>query len=373
MKVINQKFNILSALGIILVVGGHSGHNFISQFPVYSFHMPLFIFISGYFFYAQNFQTFLKKKVHHLLVPFLLWNAFYGILINWFSSEGFTQIGHASLGLKSLLWDPFTTGWPFVFNGPAWFVGTLFLVQLLYWGLHRLSGNHPLVMGAVASGCYLFSLYLTFHGWSSWSAHAGIGIERVLFCLIFYYLGSMYRTYLEKNMKFSWKRTLGIIAGLFCINYLLIHLVTKSIAYNVHQMKFFTPSYWLPLVVACTGICLYMQFAEIIVGKVRNHTLFDFIGRHTFSIMMHHQFFFWLLNTFFYWLSLHNAKLAGWFDTKQYMTEIYYQIKTPLPKEDYLYLLIGLCGPLLCCWIYDTYLQKSCRIVLRYIGLYREQ
>lgn len=358
MEHINQKFNILSALGIILVVGGHCSVNFIHQFPVYSFHMPLFIFISGYFFHAHDFRTFLTKKVKHLLIPFLLWNAFYGVIINWLAMEGWTQIGHAPLSLKSLLWDPFTTGWPFIFNGPAWFVGSLFFVQLLYWFLYKITGNRVLIIGIIAILSYFLSLYLTFHGWSSWGNHAGIGIERILFFLIFYYLGGIYKTYIENRSVFSIKNALLVIFSCFLINELLRNTINAGIAYNVHQMKFPAQSYWLPMITACTGICLYLQFANFIIYKVRNYHILNFIGRHTYSVMTHHQFFFWLTNTVLWFTAQHNLQLLTYFDYKKYMTEIYYHIDTPYPREDYIYLLAGLCGPLFCCWFYDRFIQQ---------------
>lgn len=48
----NKKISFLQTFGIILVVLGHTGSNsetipYLSKW-IYSFHMPLFIFISGY-------------------------------------------------------------------------------------------------------------------------------------------------------------------------------------------------------------------------------------------------------------------------------------------------------------------------------------
>ena len=56
----NEKMMILSCIGIIIVVLGHTGNAFelaSSIFPYYSSHMALFIFISGYFYddkYEKN-------------------------------------------------------------------------------------------------------------------------------------------------------------------------------------------------------------------------------------------------------------------------------------------------------------------------------
>ena len=49
----NREFRVLSAVGIILVVAGHLGYNLFDLgglFPYYSFHVFLFLFVSGYFY-----------------------------------------------------------------------------------------------------------------------------------------------------------------------------------------------------------------------------------------------------------------------------------------------------------------------------------
>lgn len=58
---INMQFCILSALGMFFVVDGHLNNSYLDiggLVPYYSFHMPLFAFISGYFY---------KKGSEHLL------------------------------------------------------------------------------------------------------------------------------------------------------------------------------------------------------------------------------------------------------------------------------------------------------------------
>lgn len=76
----------LSIWGIVLVVLGHSGmaepqiepHVTVLKGWIYSFHMPLFFFISGFLFSYTNINThnidakkFIVKKVERLLVPYL--------------------------------------------------------------------------------------------------------------------------------------------------------------------------------------------------------------------------------------------------------------------------------------------------------------
>ena len=66
----NIPFCLLSVLGIIFVVDGHLNHSFFDiggLIPYYAFHMPLFVFISGYFFRMKEGESlwrFAKRKFH---------------------------------------------------------------------------------------------------------------------------------------------------------------------------------------------------------------------------------------------------------------------------------------------------------------------
>lgn len=319
--------------------------------------MPLFIFISGYFFHAYDFRTFLTKKVKHLLIPFLLWNAFYGILIQFLFNSGFTKIRYTT-DLSAFLWNSLICAWPTAFNGPSWFVIILFWSQLLYWTIHKITRGNVVISGCIVAIAYLLSLWLTFHGYSSWMHGAGIGIERILFFLLFYYAGGIYHAYIEKESNFCWKNIFTKIIICFSINIIILHFIEKKITYNIHLMSYPVQNYWLPLITACTGIYLYMQFSRIIIEKVKRHQILDFIGRHTYSVMTHHQFFFWITNTILWLIAQHNEQISKWFDYQKYMTNVYYRINTPYPGERFIYLLMGLCGPLLCCWIYDRFIQQ---------------
>ena len=55
----NKEFRILSAIGMILVVAGHLGFNVFDVgglFPYYSFHVFIFLFVSGYFYKKEAYN-----------------------------------------------------------------------------------------------------------------------------------------------------------------------------------------------------------------------------------------------------------------------------------------------------------------------------
>ncbi len=107
----NKIFRILSAIGIILVVAGHLGYNLFEigdLFPYYSFHVFIFLFVSGYFYKKEaeeRIGSYILGKCITLLVPYFLWNLFYGILTNILHGAGFA-IGEP-LSFKTLFLSPF--------------------------------------------------------------------------------------------------------------------------------------------------------------------------------------------------------------------------------------------------------------------------
>lgn len=82
-----EHFDILKGIAIFLVVLGHCLQTFTPDWQnnnialaIYMFHMPLFIFISGYFFYPSvkklSLKDFIIKKFIHLYLPSLFWGLF---------------------------------------------------------------------------------------------------------------------------------------------------------------------------------------------------------------------------------------------------------------------------------------------------------
>ena len=131
----NREFRILSAIGIILVVAGHLGYNVFDVgglFPYYSFHVFIFLFVSGYFYKRESkdhILSYLRRKCVTLLLPYFVWNLLYGILAHVLHRAGFT-IGQ-ELSLYTLFVAPFDGGHQFMYHFSSWFVPVLFLLEVL--------------------------------------------------------------------------------------------------------------------------------------------------------------------------------------------------------------------------------------------------
>lgn len=63
-------FDIMKFFGIIMVIAGHMTHYF--QGVIFSFHMPLFFVVAGYFYHAKSIRDSFVKNVKHLVYPYIL-------------------------------------------------------------------------------------------------------------------------------------------------------------------------------------------------------------------------------------------------------------------------------------------------------------
>lgn len=84
----NKQFMILSAIGIIQVVMCHLAPDVKLTgyiFPYTSFFMPMFVFISGYFYSVKKEEHIFKtiwEKFKKIMLPFLIINLCYGMINN---------------------------------------------------------------------------------------------------------------------------------------------------------------------------------------------------------------------------------------------------------------------------------------------------
>lgn len=119
--------DIAKGLGIVLVVMGHNDFALISPFfhkLIYSFHMPMFFFMSGMFFNPDiPIWTFICRRFARVLRPFV-----FTLLLIYFMSISFSKTGilEATRRLfKALYGNGYYIDWV-----QLWFLPHLFIVSL---------------------------------------------------------------------------------------------------------------------------------------------------------------------------------------------------------------------------------------------------
>lgn len=122
-----EYLDIARGIGILLVVLGHNDFAALSPFfhqVIYSFHIPLFFFLSGYFVDTSlSFFDYSKKRFHAVLKPYL-----FTIVLIYFTSVSFEKMSFqtAIVRITKALYGSID----YIDWGQLWFLPTLFVVSL---------------------------------------------------------------------------------------------------------------------------------------------------------------------------------------------------------------------------------------------------
>lgn len=153
-NIINKRdylFDNLKALLIFLVVLGHCIGAYVYKsnllkslyFFIYLFHMPLFVFISGY--YSKNIEKCKKNAVNNIAIPYIIFNTIWYIFI--------------SMMTKGIVFSFANPGWT------LWYLLSLFCWRISLKYLIKIKYIIPIsIIGSILVGCidiYEFSISRT--------------------------------------------------------------------------------------------------------------------------------------------------------------------------------------------------------------------
>ena len=130
-----EYIDIAKGIGILLVALAHADVTLFSPYLhrlIYSFHMPLFFFLSGYFFNPEiSFFALLKKRFHTILKPYLV-----TIFLIYMISLSFTNMRFAT-AIGRIAKSLYATG-HYIDWVQLWFLPSLFITSLFSFLLYRL-------------------------------------------------------------------------------------------------------------------------------------------------------------------------------------------------------------------------------------------
>ena len=287
--------DVLLCLGMILVVLGHVGTNswkteLFDWFVIYSFHMPLFFFISGYFYKPEREKMYghtVLRLIKKFVLPYYIWNLFYAVIVFALKNAGLVRF-NLNASISNFFITPWTTGDQYQLNSPAWFLLTLFLVEVVYLSLHKLFSFLKLKnkyflflfflgMGIAGGGMMVYGV-----------AKGGLLVlAKFLYAIFFYYLGHLYK---EKLEKFDRLGNLAYFGILFIIQYFLM-VKTNGFPYISMWNGSITTmgrNVFLPVAVALTGIAFTLRVSKILTPSLGDSKIVKKISTSTKTIMIHH-------------------------------------------------------------------------------------
>lgn len=214
MQEIKERNYLLDNLKVILiffVVFGHTIEYYIKDSKVlmilyifiYIFHMPLFIFISGYL--SKNFYKMKRKAVKNLLIPYIIFNMI------WYTA--------VYIGTKRAMFSVMYPGWT------LWYLLSLFFWRIILKYIVKI--NNILLISFIVG--VIVGVIPTVNGYLS--------ISRTIVFLPFFLLG-----YYTKEEHFEKLRNINKLFAFIGIA-LFLFIAIFVVHYNIVDYKFLYNSY----------------------------------------------------------------------------------------------------------------------------------
>lgn len=354
---VNLQFKLLSAIGICIIVAGHCNSGGLSLayewFPIYSFQLTMFAFISGYFYKSKNEDniiSYIWKRFKRLVIPAYLWNIVYGLFALLLTYCSYTFL--PKVNLYNLFVMPFIDGEEFLFNLGSWFVYPLFCVCVINVLFRKL-----LKLLKISNEYIIMAVYLAIGMVSVWACieypqvknGAMLLVFRTLFFLPGFSMGYFYKEKLEMHDKMS---NVSYFVILFSIQLLLI-LFCQDLAYTPSGCSGYKNGFIIPYVTSITGIAFWLRVTKILTPAIKNWKLIRLVADNTYSIMIHHFFGFMCIKWLFFAINLGGnmckdfnvANLKGYF--------WYFYLPNGKTQFAIVYVLAGIFIPILIKYVCD--------------------
>ena len=284
-----EYLDIARGIGILLVVLGHNDFEALSVYVhqvIYSFHIPLFFFLSGYFINtSMPFFEFFKKRFNSLLKPY-----FFTIFLIYFVSVSFEKMGF-TMAITRIVKSLYGTG-HYLDWVQLWFLPELFVVSLYAFLfitlISRLSNRWVrwgilLITLAVSlpflKTFYPFTISLLDKQYELYGLP--FGLDLVFLSGFFFILGNEMRQATSEKTFDNLFILLGTFTGLLVLNFLF----TYEIDFNIRQYE----SFPVNTVEAILGILFVLALSrQIELHITRLASVFKYLGNISLIILLFH-------------------------------------------------------------------------------------
>jgi len=324
-----KRIDFLKAWGIFLVVLGHAQSPFHAY--IYTFHMPLFFFVTGYLRYNSKdlpWKEFFKRKVSKILIPYVVFwiiSIAYNQIYTYIVTNEWASIGTGQL--KGLLLGGHWLA-DYSNNFPLWYLQLLFIAMVLFELIVRYCNKY------FKATIHIILMIITIPFQNLLPGRPVFHINVLPAALAFMLMGYAFRYKLENCdvfKKIKNNTAIGILLIVFGWQVSTIHYG------NISQIN----SYLYFVGALCTVIGTY------IIGKwFENIKLVTYLGNNTLYIMGLHSLVFYIsrkiVNFFFGKIGIENLSLKRLSIVILNITiccgliEIYKVIKENLNKQQFL-------------------------------------
>ena len=281
------EIDVAKGLGILLTIIGHTtlwetpSHNF-----VYSFHMPLFFFLSGLVMNSNLKSS--KKECKKLLASYLIWSLLFSLF------DIYTHSSSLHLVKSALLTNTLFT---ISFWGISvlWFLPALILTKFFTFIIKRICPSAKIQL-LILTFLVLFALWAK-QSWMEWNVspdtyqqffYYAIGcIIRSITQTPFVFIGLYSQTILKKIVQLP--RHFCLLLGSMIL--LAVYILSQFIGrIDIHELVF--PFYPIFLFVALLGCYGTILFSHALCQSKFISPVFTTLGKNSLFIMATHNYFF---------------------------------------------------------------------------------
>jgi fucose 4-O-acetylase-like acetyltransferase len=277
----------IKGFAMLLIILGHSFPPDTLKIWVYSFHLPLFFFVSGYLFKKRPLDETIKRKTKSLLIPYFvtaLLSLPVGYLILRVIGKSATELFYDFFYLNG------SVGW----NVPIWFLVVLFWIEIIFAIIYSLNVSELLVIALT-----LVAGYLTYTN----KIFIPFGLNIAIWLLPFYQIGHVFKELkvIEKIGKIETKILIPVGVMLIFACGVFGNLFTQTVPepYHAHLGNYII--YFTVALVGILGsICFFI--------KIKRINILNTISKNSLFILCTQYFYFWTIR--FISLKFLNYKLV---------------------------------------------------------------
>jgi len=264
--------DIAKGIAIILMLIFHfMPDHFLKQYA-YSFHMPLFIIISGYFYKDEKLTTFIKKTIKTLLIPYFICIIITYIIESLLITNNFDLIyliKYALLGNSNAKISEIPS------VSVLWFIPFLAAIRIIFYTLKKLLNKNKIVLFISIILISLLGLLLSKNKiYLPWSLDAS------LTCTLFYYVGYLINKYKILNYLFNNQHLFLTILFFYSITFLFgnIEISTRTYPFGI-----------ICLITAILGSLFVIFISKKIEEKIKPlTTVLTWYGKNSIYMLLFH-------------------------------------------------------------------------------------
>lgn len=284
----DKTIDIAKGIAIFLVIVGHQGDIGMLSHFIYTFHMPLFFILAGYFFKEKDVATTFKSSWKRLVNPYLFSCALY---LLWYIAFGmkYHSLDMITRAFRCAMWGSGAYHGDVIWGqlptiGMIWFLLALFWSRVVYNAIVKIIPKYKYIIGG------LLAVVATVV--NNYVIDLPCAILPGLSAIMFFMLGSFLR---EHQTVIVEKQKTLVPIGLVC--WIIAIVCSQTNMVSCHY-----GCYPLDVIGACGGTWVVYQLSRLINSKGgKVSTFLTWAGVNSMSILCAH----FLEQSTFVWQHVH--------------------------------------------------------------------